>query len=186
MSAALEIACNFRTDLTSKKTGFHLTLSSLGKLIVTWKDHEPAEEWNLIVPPKPWRFLLKLLQERSSHLPPYFFNWKVGFKARSAQNAQVFPYAHYSHLAIICTYISGKACKTFLTNQIHFSSVLPHHQTGHAAADGTREIQAGASPRVIPQHASASLLGAFCPFSVSRQMYFSSISGLKVWKQRAI
>lgn len=35
MSAALEIACDFRTDVTSKKTGFHLTPSSPGELTVT-------------------------------------------------------------------------------------------------------------------------------------------------------
>lgn len=46
MSAALEIACDFRTDLTPPKKvcgGVYLTASPPGELIVTRNGHEPAE-----------------------------------------------------------------------------------------------------------------------------------------------
>lgn len=69
----------------------YLRHSSLGEFIFTWKGHQAAEVWNLVAPPKPVRFVLKFLQERFSSL---FLLCKLGFQARSAHSAQVFPYAH--------------------------------------------------------------------------------------------
>jgi len=83
-------------------------------------------------------------------LPPstLFFQLEIGFQSKVCPQCLSISLRTYSHLARIWTYLSGKACRAFPPDQIHFPSMLPHHPTGHAAA-GIGETQAGARPRVI-------------------------------------